>query len=89
MTINWLAPFFFLCLLSTCLAVALPDPFPRAKFGSVIESRELCYDDDVLWSFQYWSHDSIPFCSSLLGIEDTTVTADPTTSYTYVPPLPS
>ena len=70
-------------LFSTGLAVAVPNPSLRAKPGSIIESRELCYDDDVLWSFQYWAHDSIPYCSSLLGIEDTTVTADPVTSYTY------
>ena len=83
MATHWSAAIIFLSSLLSRFAKALPDPLLGGKLGRVIESRELCYDDDVLWSFQYWSHDSIPYCSSLLGIKDQTVTVTPFTSYTY------
>ena len=59
----------------------------RAKLSKGIESRELCYDDDVLWSVRYSSHDSIPYCSSLLEIQDHKTTVDPVAYHTYYPPL--
>ena len=46
--------------------------------------REICYDTDVLLSFQAYKDDSVPYCSSLLGISDTTIFVGPTKSYTYV-----
>ena len=83
MATHWSTAIVFLSSLLSPFITALPDPLLRAKLVRVLESRELCYDDDVLWSFQYWSRDSIPYCSSLLGIQDRVVTADPVTSYTY------
>ena len=46
--------------------------------------RSICYLDDVLQSFQTWEPDSVPYCSSLLGISDHTTFVGPTKSYTYV-----
>ena len=45
--------------------------------------RAICYEDDVLQSFQTWEPDSVPYCSSLLGISDHTTFVGPTKSYTY------
>ena len=45
---------------------------------NVLEPRKICYEDDTLLSFQYWIIDSEPYCSSLLGIVDTTETSTAT-----------
>ena len=55
--------------------------FPGLNF---LQPRAICYEDDVLQSFQTWEPDSVPYCSSLLGISDHTTFSGPTKSYTYV-----
>ena len=45
--------------------------------------REICYENDILQSFQTWEADSIPYCSSLLGISDYTLFEGPTKTQTY------
>ena len=55
--------------------------FPGLNF---LLPRAICYEDDVLLSFQTWEPDSVPYCSSLLGISDHTTFVGPTKSYTYV-----
>ena len=57
-------------------------------FEVAIKVRQACYDDDTLLSFQYWSDDSVPYCSSLLSLQDRTTYADTVTSTTYVLILP-
>ena len=54
--------------------------FPGLNF---LLPRAICYEDDVLQSFQTWEPDSVPYCSSLLGISDHTTFVGPTKSYTY------
>ena len=54
--------------------------FPGSNF---LLPRTVCYEDDVLQSFQTWEADSVPYCSSLLGISDHTTFVGPTKSYTY------
>lgn len=46
------------------------------------QEGEICYDTDVLWSFDYWRRDSEPYCRSLLGISDVVSTLPPVTSRT-------
>ena len=55
--------------------------FPGLNF---LLPRALCLEDDVLQSFRTWESDSVPYCSSLLGISDHTTFVGPTKSYTYV-----
>lgn len=50
--------------------------------------RTFCYENDVLLSFQSWLPDSVPYCSSLLGITDYTTFSGPTKSHTYAVILP-
>lgn len=54
---------------------------PRAA-DTLLQERRLCYYDDILLSFVHWSVDSVPICSSLLGIQDLTSTLPSATSRT-------
>ena len=65
-------------------ALASTEELPSRRLEREIEVRQACYDDDTLMSFKYWSEDSVPYCSSLLSLQDRTDYADAVTSTTYV-----
>ena len=65
-------------------ALASAEKLPTRRLERAVEERQACYDDDILLSFQYWSNDSVPYCSSLLSLHDHTDYAVPVTSTTYV-----
>ena len=48
-----------------------------------LEQRQVCYDTDTLLSFKEYSDDSVPYCSSILSISDSTTLVGPTKSHTY------
>lgn len=50
---------------------------------NLLFSRGVCFQNDILQSFQTWLPDSVPYCSSLLGISDYTTFVGPTKTYTY------
>ena len=55
----------------------------QPAFGSDLNSRQACIDNDVLHLFRQSTLESVPYCSSLLGIQDHTHTIDVATSKTY------
>lgn len=75
---------FTLILLSSllCAVLALPGLSPPRDLISFLRGRDVCFQDDTLDSFEYWLEDAAPYCSSLLGISDYTVTLQPATSRT-------
>lgn len=48
-----------------------------------LKLREDCYENEVLLSFQLWIEDSVPYCSSILSISDSTTFVGSTKSHTY------
>ena len=59
-------------LFSAVLGARLPvdEVFRRDQWAAKqrLESRELCIEDDTLLSFQTYSEDAIPYCSSIINI---------------------
>ena len=47
------------------------------------QQREVCYETDFLLAFEEYRSDSVPYCSSLLNILDSTTFVGPAKSHTY------
>lgn len=62
--------------------VVLPAVCSTASTVPNIQRREICVHDLLLESFEFLALGSNQFCSSILGINDQTITLPTTTLYT-------
>lgn len=61
---------------------AVPEVFKRKSRYDArdqLAKRFVCYDDDILASFQEWRNDTEPFCRDYIDIPDSTAVATSTT----------
>ena len=72
MMISYSTTFCFFLFLFSCSSLASPE----------LNLREVCYEDDIFLSFEYWLDDSVRYCSSILSISDLTTFVASTKSYT-------